>query len=523
MLKGGAFFFALLFVIAPAFAQDQMADFWQSQNSQLLNLSEAAPYEGSPLVYVEGIRPPEKANNDLEELQLKLFGTKNVREATKNTLKLSDITLETQDQQPELVFLNPLHQETRSAFIPHISNFMAIIQILNRDQLIVNENVTLINTKENNSWTRHIALQPLSSAKFVSFMQNGQVQSVTTEEQIGDVTFTSAIPLDIGVNHIVFKYTVQKPFIGNEFNFNLIGSDSPWPIEQFKTLVLFPAAMQLTGTKLLFGNNQMDIPDIYSQKTDSRSNTNFTINRVVPPRAKIQLHMQFDVNTLPKPDQLNTHLWILWGTGILLILYWILFGWWERRTIRKGRLPKIKYPHSLLSLAQQLSTIMTPQKWQQLIRFGEKNNWPLQKLNAEKDAFEKTPRKAVIEAALSNFIMLIFEPFVGTTLLVIGAALTLYYVQESYPLRGLLILVIFAVLGLYLLYALSLKQTRRLYWQRKLAQLSNKTILTGLTSMQVRQIYPLFILTQKNEEWRKNLIKTNPKIAQETHLYKEEK
>lgn len=524
MLKKGGIFLGLLLCMGSVFAQDKTADMFREDNPNLINLNEASAYTGSPMVYIQGVKAPEKANNDMEELQLKLFGTKQVREATKNNLKLSDTTFETPENQVQnYTFETPFHQKIQSAFIPHISNFMTIIQILNQDQIAISENIVLVNTKEDEHWTRTINLPPHAKAQTVSYLQNDKLYPVSLDPQTDSFAFTSPEPLQMGPNHLVLKYNIEYPFQGDQFRLQLLDQESNWPIEQFKTLLLFPTPTKITSSKLLFGTNNLEIPNIYTQQIDAKSNINITINRVVPPRAEINLQMQLDRNSLPIRDDGTIRSLLVGGGIVLLIIYWLAFAWWERKRLTKKYLPQIKYPRTITTLAHQMGTQVTPTKWDQLIHFGQTNGWPLAKLVSEQNTAQNKPVWTKIKTFSANFGALMFEPILGTLILVIGILITPYFMANTKITMPTFGLILFAIFGLIALYIFALKPTRRLYWQKKLNQLMDNTVLTGLTSKQVRQIYPLFVLVQRHEDWRQRLIQTNPKVAQETRLYKEEK
>lgn len=523
MFKKGGILLSILLCATVVFAQDKTAEMFRHDNPNLMNLNEAKQYTGSPLVYIEGVKAPETANNDMEELQLKLFGTKDVRTATKDTLTLSDATIEAQENQEQnLVFRTPFNKVIQSGFIPHVANFMTMVQILNQKQLAVSENVVLVNTKEDEHWARTITLPTNTTAQITSYLQNGQQYPVTSVSQKNTLTFTSPQPLQLGPNHMVLKYNIENPFHNNQFNFQLMNSDSTWPIEKFDALISFPKSLAIEESKLLFGTNKLEIPDIYTQQADKEAVT-ISIHRIIPPRAAIELQMKFEESALPPKENLHTSTFILWILVLILSLYWILSGWWERHRLNRAYLPKIKYPRTIATLAHQMGTHLNQMKWQQLADFGQKNGWPLAKLLAEQEEIEKHPGQVKFKAKVSTFLSLMTEPILGTIVLFIGAIIALSLAQEITNAQIYIWLIIFCILGIMMLYLLAFKPARKIYWQRKLKQLSEPTILTGLTSMQVRQIYPLFILTQKNEDWRKELIKTNPKVAQETHLYKEDK
>ena len=170
-------------------------------------------------------------------------------------------------------------------------------------------------------------------------------------------------------------------------------------------------------------------------------------------------------------------------------------------------------------LAHQMNVTLSSSKWHKLIDFGKQNNWPIAKLMKEKEQQEKHPTFTKFCAVWTSLWTLILEPMISTILMLIGIGLALLITQETFPKTQFIAMIILSAITLILLYCLGLRKTRILYWQKKLAQLATPNIMTGLTAYQVRQIYPLFILTQKQEEWRTALIKTNPKVAQETHLY----
>ena len=524
MFKKGGVFLSILLCATMVFAQDKTAEMFRTDNPNLMNLNEAKEYTGSPLVYIQGVKAPETANNDMEELQLKLFGTKDVRSATKDTLTLSDAAIKVpENQEQNLTFQTPFNKTIQSGFIPHVANFMTMIQILNQRQLTVSENVVLVNTKEDEYWTRTITLPTNTTAQITSYLQNGQQYPVTQNVHKNTLTFTSPQPLQLGPNQIVLKYNIENPFHNNQFNFQLISADFSWPIEKLDTLISFPKPLAIDDSKLLFGTNKVEIPDIYTQQSDKEANVTISVQRVIPPRAEIVLQMKFEASNLPPKENLHTGTFILWILVLVLSLYWILSGWLEKHRLNRTHLPKIKYPRTIATLAHQMDTHLNQTKWQQLIDFGQKNNWPLAKLLVQQSATEKHPKWTKFKANVSTFLSLMLESILGTGVLFIAAIIALSLAQETVNIQTYVYLILFCILGITVLYLMAFKPARKIYWQKKLKQLSEPIILTGLTNAQVRQIYPLFILTQKNEDWRKELIKTNPKVAQETHLYKEDK
>lgn len=518
MFKKGGFFLGVLLCTTIVFAQDQTAELFRHDNPNLINLNEPAEYRGQPLVYIEGVKAPEKANNDFEELQLKLFGTKDVKSVTKNTLELSkNLPDEPTNQIENFTFQTPFHQTVQAAFIRHIPAFISIIQVLDQKNIIISEHITLMNTEEDKFWTRNLPLSHNTSAQLLGYIQNGQTYSIPEELQEDTLSFKASEPLQMGPNQLIFKYRIQNAIQQNFLDMDLTGTDIGWPIAQFKALVLFSTPQHFLENKLVFGTNKLDIPDIYTQTIDSESNTSFMINRIVPPNASIQLHIQLNQNDLPLSTSTNIYLIPLLGS-LLLLLYWILFGWYEKYRAHKHNISKIKLPRSILLLAYQMDQILNEKKWQKIFEFSTKNKLDIDTLQKQKEQSEKYPQKTKITTALTTFISEMIEPIIGTSIFVISILFGLYFMENFYSNFVLILLILFSLIGLLFLYILVLKNIKKIYWQKKLIQLFQPKSLSGLTLQQVKQIYPMIILANKQEEWHVQLMQINPKLAQEIHL-----
>ncbi len=515
MFKRGSLFLAILLCAAVTLAQDKTADMFKTNNPNLMNLNEPKEYNGGSLVYIEGVKAPEVANNDMDALKLKLFGTKNVREATKDTLKFENTTSVPQNQIHSFTFQTPLHQTVQAGFIRHIPDFLSVIHIIDQEQLTVTENITLMNTEEEVFFERTMPMTATAEAELVSFIQNGQQLPVNNQARSNQLNFKSTIPLQLGPNQLTLTYNIFNPFQGNTLFLPLTGLDIGWAIERFKTRVLFPNTVSVSESKLVYGANNLEIEDIYRQTTDGQ-NLSFVIDRIVPPNGSVQLDLTLDKSALPLPENAHITLWILVLSFGLYLLYWLGFGWWENRTLKGNRLPKIKYPTDILVLATQMQAQFNTKKWQELIEFGKKNNWPTDKLVHQQK--QSTTKESLRKTELKSFWNIASETVWGTALLLAGTFITLLNVEEKFPCLGFAILTAGAFLGVLGLYHFALKKGRHLFWQKKLRQLLTLTVLAGLTQNQVRQIYPLFILTGNATQFKEALMKQNPKMAKQTHL-----
>ena len=521
MLKKGGIFLGILLSLTAVFAQDKTEElFRHNNNPHLLNLGEAkAAKKGETLVYIEGVRAPETAHNDIEALQLELFGTKNIKEATKNTLELSKDTLAPPPNQiHDFVMQTPFHGFIQTGFIRHIPSFVITVQILNQKQLLISEDVSVMNTDKNEYWTREIPLPEGSTAQLISYTQNGKVESLESIKPIQNtLSFKASQPLLSGPNQLNLTYQLDNPFNGDKLNLDLTGLDFTWPIEKFSTLVMYPTPLEFKENRLLFGANQLDISNIYTKKVDP-SNTAFSIQRIIPPHGSIHVSMQFDPNQLPLPEpkQLLSRTFIL-GL-VLLILYLVFFAYSERRQAHHLKPKKLKGIPNILTLAKQMEANLTTKTWALLSTFCEHNAWAVSEMAAMQDIWTKDTRKDRIKLSIRNFFALTLEPIIGVMILIVGIELIEILIEQTFSPVLCALLIIGSLLGISLLYLVVLKPARKHYWEKSLIHFAQPQILIGLTKQQVCQIYPLFILSHKHEEWQQALIHTNPKLAKTVHL-----
>ena len=114
--------------------------------------------------------------------------------------------------------------------------------------------------------------------------------------------------------------------------------------------------------------------------------------------------------------------------------------------------------------------------------------------------------------------MLTFEVLIGSVVLLLGTLFTLLYFDQHLSTGLVIVLSLFTLLGCILLYLLSLKPTRQLIWKQQRARLCEESILAGLTSQQIKQIYPLFLLSGEEQRWQAKLAQINPMSVNKAHL-----
>lgn len=519
MFKKGGVLLALLLCTLPVLAQDKLEELFRPDNPNLINLNEPAEFKGQPLVYIEGVKAPEKATNDMEELQLKMFGTKKVLDATRDDLAFSDTSpSEPSNQIQNYTFQTPFHQTIQAAFIHHISRFMVIAQILDQNQIVVREYITVMNTDENLVWTRQIPLAEMTQAVITNYVQNDQVYKINETPQTGTLTFSAPQPLALGPNQISLTYYLNNPNPSSKLDLEITGAQLAWPIEKFQMMLLFPNNQVLQESKLTFGSNRMDIPEIYTQQADVHSNLYMQIHRIVPPNASIQANLVLDMTKLPEATTSDTNNELLFLGVTLLILYWAAYAGWTKYFAKPQHPANIKCPKNLILFIIQMSKLPTEKIWHDLFAFHQDNQISADKIKKQYQHWLQHPDKEEKKAKIQNICLLSYEVILGTILLLTGIIGISFYLDQPFTRPIIWSLAVISILVCILLYLFILKPSQKRKWYKQLSLLSNPSVISGLSTQQICQIYPLFVLAGQGEQWRVLLNQINPKAAQQVHL-----
>ena len=521
MLKKGGVFLSIIFCASLAIAQSPSQPMFQENNPNLVNLNEPKEYTGAPLMYIQGVKAPEKANNDIEELQLKLFGTKDVRNATRDNLAFQPIVFQDPNtQKKNLTIETPFHESVQAGFIHHIPDFIVMIQVLNNQEITITEQINVMNTDEGEIWTRDIPLPRHTTANLISYTQNGQEIPVNVMGQQNNLVFTSPIPLQIGLNRIILKYNLTNAIQKDGLTIDITGSQLAWPIERVKALVLFSSPVTIRQNKALFGTNYLDVPQSYTTHTEQNGNTVYQFTRVIPEFANIHLKLEFDPKELLAPGFFekiwaNTSYLIEFSLISVLFLYWLANALWELHKGKKKKLPKITQKTNWIEVALQLGIRPTIHMMNQLAHFKKLQGQPVQKLYkqlAKAEHHQKNPRISW-KLKIKTLWGYIGEIIIGTALL-ISIAWIISYLQHTLLSSLFMCYTIgTSIMAIILLYYFVLKPTVTQRWLRLVQNLESQQTIIGLTQEHARLYYPMMVLVEKNQEWITKLTTLNPKAA----------
>jgi len=512
-------FLALVLCIRPIFAQDLTAEMFQSDNPNLMNLGEAKEYNGSPLVYIDGVKAPEQATNSLEELQLEFFGTKDIQSKTHNSLNFQPIKRE-QGLKPNITIETPFHQTVTAGLMRHIPDFLTIIQVLNNSQIIVTEQVSIISVRENEIWTRDIPLPNGVDFQVTSYIQNGQTVPVKLTEK-GKLAFQSPVPLNLGLNHILLEYTISDVIQNKVLKLDLTGTQLDWPIERMNAMILFPNKVQFIQNKLLFGTNEMEVPQAYTTQLDERGNTFYHFSKIIPPLASIRIYVELE-NALLASDDFGTKFWrntsllLMTAMSVIMLLYWFLYALWTRRQLHQYKIPRLTKSTNWLFVAHQLRLKLTVNILNKLEIFLIQHNLPVK---IPRRLFKSKKKNQYLSYPLmiriKSLLRWVGELAIGS-LLLIGLYVALArYLEVGVNPYFVAAWLIATILVLTFFYHYYFQSYAKLLWQKCIQKFSTKEAMIGLTRFQAKLVYPLMILIGSESQWLSEFESLNPKEAKE--------
>ncbi len=510
-------FLALILCTTAVYAQDRIAEMFRPDNPNLMNLNEPKKYEGEPLVYIEGVKAPEQATNDLEELQLAVFGTKDIQSKTRNSLTFPPIKRKN-TLKPNITIQTPFHQTVQAGLMRHIPDFFVTVNVLNDSQITVTEQASIVSVIEGETWSRNIPLLDGVDFQITSYAQNGEEIPVEMGKE-GNLFFRSSIPLKLGLNHVLLKYTLSNAIQNNILKLDITGSDFNWPIERADMMVYFPSQVQFIQNKLLFGTNEMEVPQTYDVQTDDRGNTLYHFTRILPPLASIRIYMELKDAMLP-PESFwvkfwnNTNLLLMTSISVILVLYWILYAVWTKRQARKDKMPKIKNSTNWLTVAYQMKVALTTDILAALKAFLQQHNMPVkipQRLLKEQNKKIAFP----LMTKIKNVIHWVGELFIGSLLLLGIYVFISQYLEISINLYFICFWIIAMLVVLALFYHGLFRPYAQHRWQKCVQKFSTDEAIIGLTKTQAKLVYPLMILTNTANQWLSRFQRLNPKEAKE--------
>lgn len=248
----------------------------QEDNSQAI-------YDGQPVMYIEGQEDVDKAAA-FEPVPFTFGG--------------------------EIDIKTPFGQKTTAAFVPQTTDFNTIVKILGNGDVVVEERLQLMNTDKKTIFNRTWPQIPGASFTLTNAQKDGKPVNLTFKQEQGTWAIEDKTPLSTGVHNYAITYLLKNALAHAQdienLKLSLTGMGWPLPVERFSGVVLFPSKTTLTKQELLFGKNELVIPEAAVIQADRQGNMLYKLNRPLPALAEVTLDVGFQANALIKPSITDT-------------------------------------------------------------------------------------------------------------------------------------------------------------------------------------------------------------------------
>jgi len=186
------------------------------------------------------------------------------------------------------------------AFVPHTSDWNFIIQILNDEDILVQEDIQFIKTKDVSVPVRDWPKQNLT---LIEAQINGQEIPLKLKE-VQDSLQLNFPELETGVYRIHLNYLIQGlGAFGKQratVSFPLTGMGWNLPTDSFNGVVLFPTKIKEVKAEFLLGKNRQEIKEAFDTQKDEQGALFFRATHLLPAHSVIQMNLDFAFDSFIK-------------------------------------------------------------------------------------------------------------------------------------------------------------------------------------------------------------------------------
>lgn len=298
----------LLILLVFCFSESVFAQ--RIDDGNLLNLARrsnatSAIYNGTPFVYIAptGSSETDAPSGWMDEEKKRLFGTTQITKSEllpNGTVLVNNQPVANTPVLKEIAYKTPFGTEEQDIYVQHTTDFIVQIQVLSPDSLLIDEDISFIDT-ENRIFQRSVLLT--KSAEKADFqllkatLDGKPFTPVITLSQ-HEITIASDSFLPAGFHKVSLKYvlkdgiTVQpnKGFI----HYNVTGIQWPMPISRLSVHIDFLNKTTVWEKDMLFGTNYVSILNAAKTYSDKKGNTAFVLNNPLPAFANAAVFLSFN-------------------------------------------------------------------------------------------------------------------------------------------------------------------------------------------------------------------------------------
>ena len=442
---------------------------------------------------------------------------------------------------PPIPIHTPFGHERTAAFTDHTPDFVFLIQILDGDTIRVEEKIQLVNTQPT-AFFQRVLPQTLSTngntvrntkIELLNVTADNRPMSINVRDVGTALILTGNKPLSVGIHNVTISYLVHGAIYQNRSVADItLGLTGPaWPLltERFSVVVLFPRKTEAYQKELLFGSNQVQIPEHFSVQVDENGNSVYQTTHILPAFSDVRLHMIVDAAAIP-PVQIpwlqrisSTLIATLICLGIMLLYTMASIATLIYKKHQKPLQDMVRLNPILWQAA--MGKIMTRGQADDLIRWQKQSGGKVWGISQTAKFLQHKGTRVLISAALRlmAFIRFNYEYIIGFTVLI---GLTIEYAAYqgiSFGTRPTLLLCGIAVVLAILIHRFGVRRDLRNLKNNIQTLLLQTPQGLNLATKTVATYYPYTVCLGFSQEWCRRLRQNNPAYDRLSFLTKEEK
>lgn len=315
MKKGGVLFF-ILFWLCPALGQTEVATLFQKDNPNIILENEARSFDGTPLIYLEGVSDKPQPKTWQDKLKMRLFGSMEIPKGDQSP----ELSLDSSfvKKESNTVEIQPAFGQKKVVpLIPHTADWKFVITLTDSNLINVYENMTFILTENTEEMIRD---WPVSSKDFHLIKAEIDHKHLPIQSD-NKTSFLKLDKLTPGAHTLHLNYTINQPQNQSAFVLPLIGKKWPLLADRFSG-ILFTNKPDMGLPAFLIGENQQKFPENFTTQKDNKGNILFKMDKILPQGTQILLNIPAQRKaTANKFDETMLLFWIALG---IILFYTIL-------------------------------------------------------------------------------------------------------------------------------------------------------------------------------------------------------
>ncbi|MBR5130759.1 MAG: DUF2207 domain-containing protein [Alphaproteobacteria bacterium] len=422
------------------------------------------------------------------------------------------------------IIKTPFGHKTEAAFVPHTTDFVSIIHILNDTDIMMQQTIQFVNTKGKATFSRifdlpdNVQISLIESKRDNKSIDTISVSQVDQKWILKDNAILSSGIYSYTISYLI-KGAIQPHGNGKQIRISLSGSHWNLPTERFSAIILFPTNVSIKSHTLLFGTNNVQIKDGFTSKTDNK-NITYHLSHPLPAYADVKIDILLDkfVSTksfIEKLSQYFNHFLFFLCLGVLIIYAFLTRLYLSHHKEKYIPIKELSY-YSYISLRFVMGSVSN--------YFLEAIICYLKSIKKE----TKTPKFLLLYPSfISIFAFInIMRKYLLTMGLIIG--LTIFQATNiGFTLtmaETISLVIIMIILNIWLYYTGEKK-----YIKNKMNKLikilfeSDITFGASLSSLKALYLrfYPYTLIMKKETEWTK--LMNNHKLNTSSYHFQEEK